>query len=81
MAGSESLVRGKTRGKMFLFLVNFSPALYYLKAWNRLRTATLPPFKKAPPLRISAPSPLKKNIKSFNNEDKLIIYPNSSAML
>ena len=74
MMGSESLVRGKTRGKMFLFLVNFSPALYYLKAWNRLRTATLPPFKKAP-------SPLKKNIKSFNNEDKLIIYPNSSAML
>ena len=45
MVGSESLVRGKTRGKMFLFLVNFSPALYYLKAWNRLRTATLPPFK------------------------------------
>ena len=74
MVGSESLVRGKTRGKMFLSLVNFSPALYYLKAWNRLRTATLPPFKKAP-------SPLKKNIKSFNNEDKLIIYPNSSAML
>ena len=74
MVGSQSLVRGKTRRKMFLFRGNFSPALYHLKAWNRLRTATLTPFKKAP-------SPLKKNIKSFNNEDKLIIYPNSSAML
>ena len=27
----------------FFFFVNFSPALYYLNAWNRLNTAMLDP--------------------------------------
>ena len=35
------LYTGKTEGKneedLFFFFVNFSPALYYLNAWNRLR--------------------------------------------
>ena len=43
--GSESVVRGKKEGENVFFLVNFSRALYNLCAWNRLRTATLPPFK------------------------------------